>query len=830
MTGLFQDVRYALRQLRKSPAFTTVAVLTLGLGIGLNSAIFTLFDALTLRPLPISDPDAVVNVYQRIQDEAGSYRSFSYPEYVALRQSNAVFSGLIAYSWIPAEMVTATRSTVDGAEEAHGLLVTANYFPLLGGEAALGRTFLTEEDESHGAQPVMVLSHGFWEEHFSSDRSIVGKSVKLNGILMTVVGVASAGFFGTEPQTPDFWVPMMMQTQLMPRDERLSDRRSFWLDVVARLKPGVSRKQAQAGMDALINRIAPDYLGTNQKASIDLVAGSLLARPDVRGEVDSIAFLVMASVAMILLIACANIANLSLARSAVRQKEIGVRISLGASRGRVVQQLLTESLLVALLSGVAGLLLARWLPGAIITLLRPQHEQPISVPLVLDIPVLGYTLLLSVGTAIVFGLIPALRASRTNPNSALKGEITTLGQGGGRLRLHSLLVGTEISVCLVLLLGAGLLARALGRAQIVDPGFDMKHVLALSMDLNLHGYDNERAAEFHRHLIEQLQALPGVKAVSVASLAPLDGVSRAAPVTAAGSNGPVNTSETSVGYWVVSPNYFGTLSIPIVQGRNFGLRDTGQGTPVAIINEAMARQFWPGQDPVGKRLRPGPPSVPFTEVVGVVKNTRGARLWEADQPYVYLPLLQNNTKGPAIQTEQLGMKILIRTDGNPDDISAIVPRVVRTLDPNVQGSAATLGKSAERWVWFSQVGAMISGSLGILGLLLASLGIYGLMSYSVAQRTHELGIRIALGANRSDILKLVLGQGLRISLVGLVVGLAIALGITRVIAAMLYGVKPTDPVTFGGVSVLLTAVALLASYLPARRAAKVEPLVALRYE
>ena len=830
MTGLFQDVRYALRQLRKSPAFTTVAVLTLGLGIGLNSAIFTLFDALTLRPLPISDPDAVVNVYQRIQDEAGSYRSFSYPEYVALRQSNAVFSGLIAYSWIPAEIVTPTRSTVDGAEEARGLLVTANYFALLGGEAALGRTFLPEEDEAHGAQPVMVLSHGFWEEHFSSDRSIVGKTVKLNSTLLTVVGVAGADFVGTEPQTPDFWVPMMMQAQLMPSDDRLGDRRSFWLDVVARLKPGVSRTQAQTGMDALINRIAPDYLGTNQKVSVDLVAGSLLARPDVRGEVDSISFLVMASVAMILLIACANVANLSLARSAVRQKEIGVRLSLGASRGRVVQQLLTESLLVALLSGVAGLLLARWLPGALISLLRPQHEQPISVPLVLDIPVLGYTLFLSVGTAIVFGLIPAMRASRTNPNSASKGEITTLGQGGGRLRIHSVLVGTEISVCLVLLLSAGLLARALGRAQTVDPGFDMKHVLALSMDLNLHGYDNERAAEFHRHLIEQLQALPGVKAVSVASLAPLGGVSRAAPVTAADSNGPVGASETSVGYWVVSPNYFATLSIPIVRGRSFGLRDTGQGTPVAIINEAMARQFWPGQDPVGKGLRPGPPSVPFTEVVGVVKNTRGARLWEADQPYVYLPLLQNNTKGPAIQTEQLGMKILIRTDGNPDDISAIVPRVVRALDPNVQGSAATLGKSAERWVWFSQVGAMISSSLGILGLFLASLGIYGLMSYSVAQRTHELGIRIALGANRSDILKLVLGQGLRISLVGLVVGLAIALGVTRVIAAMLYGVKPTDPVTFGGVSVLLTAVALLASYLPARRAAKVEPLVALRYE
>src|SRR5260370_20531160 len=371
----------------------------MGLGIGLNSAIFTLFDALTLRPLPVSDPDAVVNVYQRIQDEAGSYRSFSYPQYGALQQSKAVVSGVIAYSWIPAEIVTPTRSTVDGAEEAHGLLVTASYFRLLGGEAALGRTFLPEEDEAHGAQPVMVLSHGFWEEHFSSDRSIIGKSIKLNGTLMTVVGVASAGFVGTEPQTPDFWVPMMMQAQLMSGDERLGDRRSFWLDVVARLKPGVSRTQAQIGIDALINRIAPDYLGTNQKVTVDLVAGSLLARPDVRGEVDSLAFLVMASVAMILLIACANVASLSLARSAVRQREIGVRLSLGASRGRVVQQLLTESLLVALLSGFAGLLLALWLPRALINLLRPPHEQPFTVPLILDIPVLGYTLLLSAGTA-----------------------------------------------------------------------------------------------------------------------------------------------------------------------------------------------------------------------------------------------------------------------------------------------------------------------------------------------------------------------------------------------------------------------------------------------
>jgi macrolide transport system ATP-binding/permease protein len=826
---LWQDVRYGLRMMRKNPGFTTAVVLTLGLGIGVNSAIFTLFDAVMLRALPVRDPGAVVSVYQRVQDQAGGYRSFSYPEYVALRESNDVFSGLIAYSWIPAEIAMPTQAAAGGAEEVHGLLVTANYFQLLGGEVALGRTFLAEEDETRGPRPVIVLSHRFWEQYFHADRSIVGKSVKLNGVLMTVVGVAGAGFVGTEPQTPDFWVPMMMQPQIMPGDYRLGDRGSFWLDVIARLKPGVSRAEAQTRMDILLGRIAPDYFGTDQKVSVDLVSGSFLARPDLRSQVNSLALLVMASVAMILLIACANVANLSLARTEVRQKEMAVRLALGASRGRLVRQLLTESLLLSLLSGAAGLLLARCLSGALINLFRPPYEQPINLHIVLDLPVLGCTLLLSLGTALVFGFIPALRASRTNLSSATKGEIMAVGQGSSRLRVRTLWVGAEISVCLVLLLGAGLLIRALRRAETIDPGFDVKHVLALSMDLNLHGYNNTQAAEFHRQLIEKLQALPGVKAVSVASLTPLGGVSRAAPMTVAESNAPASASQTLVGYWVVSPNYFATLSIPIVRGRSFGVRDAGQGPPVAIVNEATARQFWPGQDPIGKRIRPGPESVQFTEVVGVAKNVRGARLWETDQPYVYLPLLQG-TAGPPVQTEQLGMKLLIRADGNPDDVSALVPRVVRELDPNVQVSAASLGKSMERWVWFSQVVAMFASSLGILGLLLAAVGIFGVMSYSVTQRTHELGIRMALGADRSEILKLILGQALRITLVGVAAGLLLAVFVTRVIAAMLYGVNPTDPAAFGAVSLLLTGVALIASYLPARRATRVDPMVALRYE
>jgi putative ABC transport system permease protein len=532
---------------------------------------------------------------------------------------------------------------------------------------------------------------------------------------------------------------------------------------------------------------------------------------------------------MVLLIACANVANLMLARASGRQKEIGIRLSLGATRRRLIQQLLTESSLVALLGGGLGLLLAYWMPNLLIEVLQPPYEQPISLHLGLDIPILGYTLLLSLVTGAAFGLAPALQASKPNLLSAIKDGGNPFGQGLSRSRLHNLLVVAETSICVVLLLGAGLLVRALKRAQTVNLGFGAKHVLVVALDLHLHGYDDMRAAEFHRELTEQLQTLPGVKSVSLASLAPLGCVSRAAPITIGEREPSVSLPSLSVNYWVVSPNYFETLGVPIVRGRNFSVQDTRGGPPVAIVNEAMARQFWPGEDPVGKRLRPGPPSVPFAEIVGVVKNTRGARLWEADEPYVYLPILQT-TEGPPVQTGQLGMKLLVRAEPNPDVVAAMLPRVVKTLDPNVQASSTLLVKSVGRWVWFSQVGAMLSSGLGLLALLLAAVGIYGVMSYSVTQRTHEMGIRMALGASQDDVLKLVVGQGLRLTLLGVAIGLLISLAATRVIAGMLYGVKPTDPVTFVSVSLLLTAVALLACYIPARRATKVDPMVALRYE
>jgi predicted permease len=825
MTGALQDVRYSLRQLHRSPGFTAIAVLTLALGIGLNSAIFALFDALTLRPLPVRDPNTLVNVYQQVQGD-GDYRPFSYPEYVALLHSNRVFSGLTAYAWIPAEVATG-GSPAAGARDARGVLVTSNYFSLLGASTVLGRTFLPEEGQSPGSDSIVVLSHAFWEQQFGSDPSIVGKSFRFNGTPLTVVGVTEASFVGTEPQIPDFWAPMMMQAQLMPGDDRLHDRSSFWLDAFARLNPGTSRLQAQSAINGAIRSVAEDYLGAKQDVRVVLTAGSFLGRPDVRSQVNSLAFLVLASVAMILLIACANVANLSLARAAGRQREMGVRLSLGASGRRIVQSSLTESLLIAMFSGAIGLILARFLPAMLISLLQPPYEQPFTVDIELDGPVLAYTVLLSLLTAVVFGLVPALRAAKTNPSLSMK-DPAAFARVGRRSGPISLLVAAEISICLVLLLGAGLLIRALNSAQTIDIGFETKNVLAVSLDLNVHGYDDRSAAEFNRRLTERLQALPEVQSSSVVSLVPLGGVSRAVPLSLPASNDAKTRLNASVGYWVVSPTYFSTLGILIVRGRSFDEQDTRQGS-VAIINEAMARRFWPGQDPLGKQLRPGPPSVPFVEVVGVARNTRGARLWEADQPYLYLPLLQT-TDGPPVQTEQLGMKLLVRTKGNPDVVSPMVLRTIRTIDPNVQATIVTLEKSAGRWLWFSQVGATLSSALGLIGLLLASAGIYGLMAYSVEQRTHELGIRMALGADRNAILKLIVGQGLRITLWGMGIGLGVAVALTRTIAAMLYGVKPTDALTFAAVASVLTVVALAAAYLPARRAAKADPIVALRCE
>jgi predicted permease len=826
---LVQDLRFGFRTLRRSPGFTIVAILTLALGIGLNSCIFTIFDAAAFQPLRVKDPSTIVDVYQSIQGEPGSYRSFSYPEYVALRNLNGVFSGMIAYAWTPVELSVKNGGQDSEAEETQGLLVSGNYFSVLGGEAAQGRMFSSDEDWNSNSEPVIVLSHSLWVRRFGSDPGVVGKTVRINGHQFTVLGVARQDFVGTEPQVPDFWAPLTTQPQMTPANDQLHDRGSFWLQVIARLKPGVSPTGAQASMDVLINRLAGDYLGTTQISKIILAPGTLIARPDERSQINSLAFVVLGAVGLILLIACANVVNLLLARAAGRQKELGIRLSLGATRRRLFRQLLTESCLIAVISGGIGLVSARWLPGVLLHQLQPRYEEPFALPLNLDLPVLGYTLVAMFVTMAICGLAPALRFSKVDPLPAMNQSSNILGQRMTRSRLQNLFVSAEICVSLVLLLSAGLLVRALQRALTVDPGFDMNHILVVSLDLDQHGYDEARAEEFHSQLEQRLQAVPGVKSMSVVSIAPLGGVSRAANITIADGNGRVGPPNELFDYWVVSPNYFQTMGIPILQGQGFDLQASAGGPPTAIINEALARQVWPGESAVGKLLRLGPPTVPFTRIVGVVKDTRGARLWEEDKPYVYLPIIQGRD-GPPIQTEQLGMKLLVRTEISPAIVAPTVSRIVKALDPGIQANCTFMAKSRDRWLWFSEVGATLASSFGFLALVLAGVGIYGVMSYSISQQMREMGIRIALGATRLDILTVVMSQGLRVSLFGVGIGLVLSLAVVQVFSKILYGVSVTDPATFVTIPLFLTGVAFLGCYVPARRAMRVNPSITLRYE
>jgi predicted permease len=826
MNGLFQDIHYALRQLHKRRGFTAVAVLTLALGIGLNTSIFSAFDALALRPLPVRDADSIVNVYQVVPNDGGPYRPFSYPEYIAFLDSNDSFSELAAYAWTSVELQVIQQSHRD-VIAANGLLVSGSYFSTLGGETTLGRAFLPDEAQDYHAQPVVVLSHDFWQHRFDSNKEILGQTVTLNGTLFTVIGVAAPEFAGTEPQIPDFWIPLAAQPLLAPANSLLNNRGSFWLELVGHLKAGVSLNQARENMNTRMRTLAPEYLAGAGHSGILLTPGTLVSRPDERAALTSVVGLILGAVGIVLLIACANIAGLVLARSTTRRSEFGVRLALGASRSRLMRLLFTENLLIAFAGGSGGLLLAWWLPSVLVRLLQPPHEQTFSLPVTLDLRVILYAALLSAIAGVAVGVVPVWQISKFAVLSWLKDDTSRFGVHLSRSRLHKILVVAEASVCLVLLAASGLLVRALQRAETIDLGFNSAHVLTVSLDLGAHGYDNARAAEFHQRFTERLQNLPGVQSVTIASLPPLGGVSRSGPVTV---NGRESSSLPRMwDYWVVSLNYFETLEIPILKGRAFTREDTRQNSVAAIVNQSAARDLWPGENPLGKRFRLGPPNAPFLEVVGIAQNTRGARLWEEDKPYVYLPLLKT-TQGPLIQTGQLGMQFLVRTQSEPETLATMLPKIAATLDPNVRATASPLESSLGRWVWFSRMGALLSSILGLLALVLAALGIYGVMAYSMAQRTREIGLRIAFGANRNDIRNLALKEGLRLSLLAVAIGLVISFPAMRLITFVLYGLGPADPLTFITVSVLLCGVALLACYIPARRAAKVDPMEALRYE
>jgi predicted permease len=825
---LWQDLRYGIRMLAKSPGFTAVAILTLALGIGANAAIFSVVNAVLLRPLPVENPDRLVRVFA--SNTSGTrYASISYPDYLDLRDQNSVFSGLLAYGRFSASLGGQEQGGQTApAELIRGEIVTANYFSVLGVRPVKGRAFIPEEERSPGSAPVAVVGYGMWTNHFAADPNIIGKQIVVNGHSFTVVGVAPPDFPGAEIGTlPDIWVPIMMQEVIRPPSagslrqaygtDLLHHRDAGWLHLIGRLKPGVTPALAQANCSTIAQRLEQTYSSSNRGVGVNVVPvrGGLDASD--REDVLPIAGLLLAVVGLVLLIACANVANLLLARASARQKEIGVRLALGASRSRLVRQFLTESILLSLLGGGFGMLMAVWVRDLIASV-KPPTPVPIALDLSIDFRVLLFALVLSVLTGIVFGLAPALQVSRAPVAYALREEALLRRLRKSRLRIT--LAVAQVALSLLMLITAGLLVHSLSNAQAVRLGFNPGRLLSAWIDLSLRQYPETQGRAFYGRLIERVQALPGVRSVSFARTIPLGFSARAMIVHIEGQGAPSPENAVRAGNNIVAPRYFETMEIPILRGRDFSQTDTAASPKVAIISETMARRFWPAEDAVGKRLLFSANET--IEIVGVVADSKYRTLGERAGLYIYLPLEQNF---------EYGMALVVRSSKDPNALVPLLRQEVQSLDKALPVTAIqTMAANVSTSLWPARAGATLVGIFGLLALVLAAVGIYGVTAFTTAQRTHEIGIRMALGAEPRDILRLIIGQGMVLAAAGIAIGCAGAFAVSRVIAGFLYGINPADPVAFVAGALILGGATLLASYIPARRAMRVDPLVALRYE
>jgi len=807
---LWQDLRYGLRMLLKNPGFTMIAVSTLGLGIGANTAIFTLLDKVLIRPLPVERPDQLVTF---VEDAGGAPGIFSYPLYTELRERNDVFSGVVAYDQKPFSLSDGSQS-----ERVIGQIVSGNYFAALGVRPALGRFFLPEEDRTPGTHPVIAISHGLWQRRFGGDPAVIGKTVSLNNNRYTVVGVAPSEFTGTtRGVVNDVYVPIMMQVQPgSGRSGFLDNRNAGWLQLIGRLKPNVSREQAQAALATPVEDANRNFPGNPDKDADQMGDPTKVFLMDgSRGHADRVKDLslplklMMGVVGFVLAVACANVANLLLARASARRKEMAVRLAIGASRWRVVRQLLTESSILATLGGGAGLLVAYWGAGLLLGFQQQTNVVPRALDGSLDGRALGFTLGLSLLTGIVFGLAPALVASKSDFVASLKEDTPGLGRVVRRLSLRNLLVVTQVALSLVVLICAGLCVKSLRELQAIDPGFEPAKVMTASFDLGQNGYNEARGRQFISQLSERVAALPGVESVSFARIVAFSDVPWIGPANIEGAK------QQRANLNFISPNYFQTLGIPLVRGREFTSQDTASAPLVFIVNEAAARRYWPGQEAIGKRLNGG-------EVVGVVRNSKERGLTADASPTIYKPLLQNY---------QSPLTLHLRTAMEGQPLLAALRREVRSLDGTLPVyDIGTLAQQRDGSLYTERLAAALLTLFGLLALSLAAVGIYGVLSYVVTERTREMGIRLALGARPRDLLRLVVGQGLVLTLIGLVIGVGASFALTRLIAKLLFGVSATDPLTFVVIPLLLTGVALLACWIPARRATRVDPLAALRYE
>jgi predicted permease len=821
---LLQDLRYGLRMLGKSRGLTAILALTLALGIGVNTAIFSVLNGWLFRPLPVRAPEQIM-VLGFFQQEVGS--QFSYLDFLDFQKQADTFSDLFGYA------TGGAGFSVNGsnASEFAYCAVSGNYFSALGLKPALGRLFGPGEGEKPGEEGLVVLGYSFWQTRFGGDSGIVGKQVQINGKPVTVIGVAPREFHGTFfAFDMDGYLSLNAAALVQESSGFWTDRRNRLLMVLGRLKPGASRRQAQGSVDVIAGRLAAQYPATNKEVKVRVIP-ERLARPApfVTSFVPAIASLFLVLPGLVLLLASMNVANILLARAAVRRREMAIRVSLGAGRGRLIRQLLTESLLLAFLGALGGLVLGKWAIGASGSMLHSVTTTTSNIGFRLDTSldwrVFAYALGIALLTGILVGVWPAFRASRADVNTGLSEGGRGDSAGVGRHGIRNMLVVAQVAGSLILLIVAGLFVRSLEHAEHMDLGFDPDHVVGVMLDVRQVGYDQTRAKTFFQELQERTQSMPGVQTASLALTAPLGMPSPRNPIYVEGRPLPAGQLPPKISHSSIDPAYFETLRIPLLSGRPFADSDNETARPVAIVNQAMAASFWPNQDPIGKRFSLNSDAGPFVEVVGLARD--GQSMWMLSfqpQPFFYMPLAQNYAPF---------LTLLVRTKGPPESLIPGVEQEIRQLAPGLPIlNVATMQQAVHglAGLFIFRLAASLAGVMGILGLTLAVVGVYGMVSYSVSQRTREIGIRMALGAERMDVLKLTLGQGLVLVITGVVAGLVVAWALTRAMSRLLIGVSHNDPTTYAMISILLLAVALAACYLPARRATKVDPMVALRYE
>ncbi len=813
MSEFIQDIRYGARQLIKNPGITVAAILCIALGIGANTATFSFANSILMFEPPVREADNLIRMFIG-WDSGLDYGSWSYPDLVDFRDRSDVLDGLVGERPHPLHL-----SYEGENERVWGMIVTGNYFSELGIDLGMGRGFNPDEYNARGESPVVVISHDMWQTRMGSDPEILGKTIVLNRLAFTVIGVTQEGFHGTHVGfAPDLWATFMMAEALMPGNRVLDARGNHGIQfVTGRLKPGVTRDQARESLNALMTQLTEEYPDTNTGKSIIVYSeseGNL--HPMVRDAFVGFIAAMFLVVGLILILACANVAGLLLARSAAREREIGIRLSLGASRSRLIRQLLTESTLLALLAGGTGLLMSFWLVRLVATM-EPPSDLPMSWDVAIDMRVLTFTCLATVLTGILFGLVPALQATRQNLVDALK-EGTSVAARRSSLTRWALVV-CQVALSLVLLIGSALAVRGLQAAGDIDPGFEPDNLLIASVDLDLQGYDEDRGLQFHQQLRERLSATPGVVSVGYGDSIPLNLGSNSSGVVPEGYEVAEGSAPPIVDRNMVDHGYFEAMGIPILRGRSFRESDNDEAPPVMLVNEAFAERFWPGDNPIGKQVRTW--SDDF-EVIGVVPTGKYISLGEDPRPYYYMSM--NRFYSGAFF-------IHVRTAGDPGAMLETLRRQVQELDASLPvSSLQTMHEALGIAFLPARLAATVVTGFAVLALTLAAIGLYGVIAYSVSQGTREIGIRMALGAEATDVLKLVVRQGMVLTAIGLALGVFGGYALAQLMAMLLYGIRPTDVIAFIVASLILAAIALIATYLPARRATRIDPMIALRVD